>query len=78
MDANANTKKTAESPKPVDKSEAQPSTKKTEPEVLLILTFEVVFYLIASLVLYVFCFGLGGKEKGYKREGCQERKEEAC
>ena len=26
-------KKTAESPKPLDKSEAQPSTKKTEPEV---------------------------------------------
>ncbi|XP_018434796.2 uncharacterized protein LOC108807056 isoform X2 [Raphanus sativus] len=32
VDANANTKKAAESPKPVDKSEAQPSTKKTEPE----------------------------------------------
>ncbi|KAL0720344.1 hypothetical protein Bca4012_034943 [Brassica carinata] len=32
VDANANNKKAAESPKPVDKSEAQPSTKKTEPE----------------------------------------------
>lgn len=32
VDANANTKKAAESPKPVDKSEAQPSTKKAEPE----------------------------------------------
>lgn len=35
MDANPNTKKAAEAVKPVDKPEAQPSTKKTEPEVLI-------------------------------------------
>lgn len=50
MDANSNTKKAVEGVKPVDKSEAQPSTKKTEPEVV-ILTFKLDYLTVSLFIL---------------------------
>lgn len=50
MEANSNTKKAAEGVKPVVKSEALPSTKKTEPEVL-ILTFKLDLLIVGLFIL---------------------------
>lgn len=68
MEANPNPKKAAESVKPVDKSEAQPSAKNTEPEVS-ILTYKLDFFGCGSIYIVesdvsTFLFGLGAKEKG--------------
>lgn len=50
VEANSNTKKAAESVTPVDKSKAQPSTKKNEPEVL-ILTFNLDLFDCESIYI---------------------------